>query len=134
MIFRLVIVFLIFHLSIAAQNKNTHAPKTAPASNKNQKNSEPQFPGGFDSLKAFIRRHLKYPQVAIDNDVKGMVVVKAVVWEDGHLGNFEVIQSVSKELDAEAIRIMQAMPKWIPAVENGKKVAKVMKLPMQFSF
>ena len=125
---------LLISFSISAQVKKPATSQTKPAAKKTivLKDREPSYPGGLDSLRNFIRRNLKYPEKELYDDVSGVVIVKCVVWEDGHLSDFEVIQSVTKDIDAEAIRIVKLMPKWTPGVQKGKIVPMVMKLPLHF--
>lgn len=82
---------------------------------------QPSFPGGTNALNTFIVSNLKYPVFAQEKGIQGRVVVKFIVEKDGSISNVEVDQSVPG-LDNEAMRVVKAMPKWIPGQINGKAV------------
>ena len=83
---------------------------------------QPSFPGGTNALNTFIASNLKYPVWAQEKGIQGRVVVKFIVEKDGSISNVEVDRSVSPSLDNEAMRVVKAMPKWIPGQINGKTV------------
>ena len=83
---------------------------------------QPSFPGGTNALNTFIASNLKYPAVAQENGIQGRVIVKFIVEKDGSISNVEVDRSVDPDLDNEAMRVVKAMPKWIPGQINGKAV------------
>lgn len=78
----------------------------------------PYFPGGKDSLNAFLKKNLHYPQSAIKDNIEGTVIVQFVVNPDGSISDAEVIHSIDPRLDEEALRVVQLMPKWEPASRN----------------
>lgn len=77
-------------------------------------NAPPMFIGGYDALKDYIKTHTRYPPVAAENGIEGVVKVQFVVKKDGTIGNVKVIKGVDSSLDKEAIRVVSAMPKFIP--------------------
>lgn len=83
---------------------------------------QPSFPGGTNALNTFIVSNLKYPVFAQEKGIQGRVVVKFIVEKDGSISNVEVDRSVNPGLDNEAMRVVKAMPKWIPGQINGKAV------------
>ena len=83
---------------------------------------QPSFPGGTNALNTFILSNLKYPVWAQEKGIQGRVVVKFIVEKDGSISNVEVDRSVNPVLDNEAMRVVKAMPKWIPGQINGKAV------------
>ena len=83
---------------------------------------QPSFPGGTNALNTFILSNLKYPVWAQEKGIQGRVVVKFIVEKDGSISNVEVDRSVNPGLDNEAMRVVKAMPKWIPGQINGKAV------------
>ena len=83
---------------------------------------QPSFPGGTNALNTFIVSNLKYPVFAQEKGIQGRVVVKFIVEKDGSISNVEVDRSVDPDLDNEAMRVVKAMPKWIPGQTNGKAV------------
>jgi TonB family protein len=93
---------------------------------------QPSFPGGTNALNTFIVSNLKYSVVAQENGIQGRVVVKFIVEKDGSISNVEVDRSVDPDLDNEAMRVVKAMPKWIPGQINGKAVKVECSLPFVF--
>ena len=77
------------------------------------------FPGGMEALLAFLDQNVRYPD-GYDGCGQGRVVVSFTIDVDGSIVAPKVIRSVDKELDAEALRVVGLMPKWIPAKEKGK--------------
>ena len=92
-----------------------------------------QFPGGPDSLKSFLQKNLHYPQEVQDEGIEGVVVVQFIVEKDGSISDAKAIRSADPLLDAEAVRVVRSMPKWIPAEMDGKAVRSIFFLPVNFS-
>lgn len=92
------------------------------------------YPGGREAMDAFIQKTKKFPQDAVNEGIEGRVVLKLVIKKDGTVDKVEVIRSVSPSLDAEAVRVVKAMPKWHPAKINGKAVNSYFTLPISFYF
>ena len=92
----------------------------------------PEFPGGTTALFDFINKNVKYPESARDKGIEGRVFVQFVVEKDGSLSSFTVLRGVSDELDAEAIRVLKAMPKWKPGMNDGKPVRVQFTMPFNF--
>jgi Ca-activated chloride channel family protein len=82
----------------------------------------PSFPGGEDSLKAYIARTLVYPEHLRKQGIHGTVLVTLIINADGSLFSMRIARSVNKELDQEALRVVASMPKWIPATVSGAPV------------
>ncbi len=93
---------------------------------------DPEFPGGVDSLKAFIERNLVYPQLAKDNKIEGKVFVTFVVEKDGSISGVKVLRDIGYGCGAEAIRVVMKMPKWKPGKQRGKPVRVQYNLPIVF--
>ncbi|MFN0176293.1 MAG: TonB family protein [Saprospiraceae bacterium] len=100
---------------------------------------QPQYPGGQEALVKYLADNLKYPELAQKNKVEGTVNVLFVVDEMGNVlrpigQTYEHQPSESKlSFIPEAVRVVQAMPKWIPAQHKGKPVRCSMNLPVKFS-
>ena len=87
------------------------------------------FPGGMEALLAFLDQNVRYPD-GYDGCGQGRVVVSFTIDVDGSIVAPKVIRSVDKELDAEALRVVGLMPKWIPAKEKGKNKKSKFYLPI----
>lgn len=92
----------------------------------------PEFEGGMDGMMSFLQKNIKYPAEAKENGTQGRVVVQFVVNKDGSIDEPKVVKSVSPELDAEALRVVKAMPKWTPGEQRGEKVRVQFTLPVLF--
>ena len=92
------------------------------------------FPGGMSKLMEFLKKELQYPQVAIDNNIQGRVMVSFVVNKDGSIEQVAVARGVDPVLDQEAVRVVKKMPKWAPAEQRGKPCRSRFTLPVLFKF
>ena len=92
----------------------------------------PEFPGGMDSLYAFLAREIQYPPIAKDNGITGTVLVEFVVEEDGRVTNAKVKVPLFPECDKEAVRGVMSMPKWKPGKNMGKPVRCYYQVPVTF--
>lgn len=90
------------------------------------------FVGGNEELVRWLNANLKYPQIALDNGIMGMVGVSFVVGADGSIGEVKIANAVDPVLDKEALRLVKSMPKWNPATLNGKPVAHRLKITVPF--
>lgn len=93
----------------------------------------PQYPGGEQALYQYLKEHIQYPDSALKAGLKELVVVRFIVNEDGTILKPTVINTTFKIFETEAIRLIQAMPNWIPGKQNGKAVPVYMQLPISFS-
>ncbi len=94
--------------------------------------NDPEFPGGKDSLEAFIKRNLVYPQKAKEKGISGKVYLTFVVEKDGSITNIKVLRDIGGDCGAEAVRVVKLMPKWKPGVQRGKPVRVQYNLPIYF--
>ena len=92
----------------------------------------PEYPGGMPAMIEFLQTNIKYPEDAVKQKVEGRVMVQFVVETDGSISDVHVAKQVFPSLDAEAIRVVQVMPKWVPGRENGKVVRVKYNLPIVF--
>lgn len=92
----------------------------------------PQFPGGENELLKWISNHIKYPTIAMENNVQGKVVIQFVVTRDGSIGEVKVARGKDPDLDKEAVRVVKTLPKFIPGKMNGQAVNVWYTLPINF--
>ena len=92
----------------------------------------PQFPGGEKELLSYIAKNLHYPTVAAENGVQGKVFIRFVVSALGIVEGVEVIRSLDPYCDKEAMRVVAALPQWIPGKQNGRNVPVYYTLPIIF--
>jgi len=93
----------------------------------------PQYPGGPQALFKFLSENVKYPAEAEKAGIQGRVIATFVVEKDGSISQPTVVKSVNPLLDAEAIRVISAMPNWIPGKQNGKVVRVKYTVPLSFN-
>jgi protein TonB len=90
-----------------------------------------EFPGGQQAWVNFLNKHLRTPD-ELGAGQKKTVQVRFSVAEDGSVTQFEIIQSGGTAFDNEVIRVLKKMPKWKPAVQNGKNVPVMFTQPVTF--
>ena len=92
----------------------------------------PEFPGGVQELLGFLSKTIKYPAEAEKAGKQGRVIATFVVRKDGSISDARVVKSVDPLLDAEALRVINAMPAWIPGTQSGKPVNVKYTVPISF--
>lgn len=92
----------------------------------------PEFPGGTQALADYLRDNIKYPELCRKDSIQGRVIISFVVEKDGSINSAEVVKSVHEQLDAEALRVISAMPRWNPGKQRGKTVRVKYTLPVNF--
>lgn len=83
-------------------------------------------------LEKWVYQYLKYPEDALRDGVQGRVMVDFIIGIDGKVTDVKVSKGVSPELDAEAVKVVSASPKWKPGRRNGEKVRTSMSIPVEF--
>ena len=94
----------------------------------------PEFPGGQAALMQYLSTNIKYPEECRKMGVEGKVFVKFIVDQTGNIINAQVLRGVpdGKLLEKEALRVVNAMPKWMPGKQGGKVVSVYFTLPISF--
>jgi TonB family protein len=93
----------------------------------------PEFPGGPKALMDYLMTNVKYPKTAFDANIQGRVIAQFVVDKEGTVRDAHVVKSVDPALDAEALRVINNMPKWRPGRQNGKVVNVKYTIPVNFN-
>lgn len=96
---------------------------------------KPLFNGGdpFIEFRKFINKEIIYPQEAIDNGIKGRVVLQFIIDERGNLTDLTILGSVHPVLDQEALRVVKLSPKWTPGRQGIRNVKVIYQFPVVFS-
>ncbi|MEZ4949420.1 MAG: energy transducer TonB [Saprospiraceae bacterium] len=105
----------------------------------------PRFPGcediatvdgrkacSFEKLVVFMQKNINYPEAAKKSKTEGKVIVTFTVEKDGTIKNAMVKNGIGSGCDEEALRVINAMPNWVPGTKDGKAVAVEMALPIMF--
>jgi len=95
--------------------------------------SMPEFPGGPAKMMEYIAKNIKYPAMARESGIQGRVFVNFVVEPDGSVSNVKVLRGIGGGCDEEAVRVVEAMPKWTPGRQRGKAVRVSFNLPVRFT-
>lgn len=93
----------------------------------------PEFPGGESGMAKFLHDNIKYPQIARESGISGTVYLTFVVSKTGKISDVRVLRGIGGGCDEEAIRVIKAMPSWIPGRQNGKPVPVQFNLPIKFT-
>ncbi|MBR5149153.1 MAG: energy transducer TonB [Bacteroidaceae bacterium] len=94
--------------------------------------TQPEFPGGMAELMKYLQKNIRYPQICKEQRVQGRVIVQFVVNTDSTITDVNVVKPVNPYLDKEAVRVVEAMPKWIPGKLHGEPVRVRFTLPVTF--
>lgn len=91
----------------------------------------PQFPGGQQALFKYLSENFKLPAGEWYGECR--VVVRLIVEKDGALTNIEIYESCGiEDFEKESLRVLKAMPNWIPGEQEGKKVRVRYIVPINF--
>ncbi len=93
---------------------------------------KPQFPGGDAALMKYLAENIQYPKDAMENGIQGRVVIGFVVSKDGWVRNVKVLTGIYPSLNAEAIRVVRSLPRFIPGEQNGIAVNVSYAVPVSF--
>lgn len=93
----------------------------------------PMYPGGDIELLKYINEHCNYPEVAKENNIQGRVIVRFCVTAKGGVNQVSILKGVDPELDAEAIRVVTALPPFKPGKQGGKPVPVWYMVPITFT-
>ena len=93
----------------------------------------PTFPGGESALLNYVSTHLKYPAIAQEEDIQGVVNLKFVVLENGAVGDVKIVKSLHPACDKAAIAVVKSLPRFIPGKQQGRAVKVWFNLPIRFT-
>lgn len=83
-------------------------------------------------LLTFIYSRIKYPRRAVEEGIQGQALIQFVVEKDGSIGDIKPLRGISKEIKTECLRLLAAMPIWIPGTQDGEVVRVRYALPIKF--
>lgn len=92
----------------------------------------PSFPGGENAMMRWIMKNTDYPDLELKHNIGGRVTVTFIVEKNGSISNAKVVKGVSPGLDREAIKAVEKMPGWQPALQNGNPVRVRVVIPVLF--
>jgi protein TonB len=91
-----------------------------------------EFPGGLDSMYAYIVKNLKYPELAKEKGIEGRVFVSFIIEKDGSISNVKLLRGIGGGCEEASVEMVKNMPKWKPAKQRGKPVRCQFTLPIKF--
>ena len=148
-----VMILAIVALSCSLENKPAKAarppaqvnqPKVSkPAVAKKQQQPEndtiyivvknmPEFPKGKKAFLKYLSDNINYPAQAKEKRIQGRVFINFTVEKDGTISGINVLRGIGGGCDEEAVRVVKAMPRWIPGKQHGKPVRVDFNLPVKF--
>ncbi|MFC3417794.1 energy transducer TonB [Algoriphagus hitonicola] len=128
----LALCFLVSVQSLFAQNQLAFTEYPEPSIVSMMSSSQPAFEGGHEALVEFISENFIYPSQAKVKGSEGTVIVEFLIEKSGKISQPVIKKSVCETLDAEAIKLINKMPDWIPAAQNGVSVKTKYQLPIRF--
>jgi protein TonB len=129
----LLCLFIICTFIAKAQTADSASNTNKASLTLNSGDIPPSFPGGIDAWNKYLAKNLRYPYDAVQNNSQGIVFVRFVIEPDGSITSPTVMRGVSKDIDAEAIKVISKSPKWNPGIQNGKPVRVYYTVPVRFS-
>jgi protein TonB len=126
----LLLGLLLIGLSLSAQVPEPE--KKLPSRAERFPDQQAEFPGGPDSLRAYLASHTHYPPEAAANKVEGTVYLKLIIRADGSVQEAVVQRGIGSGCDEEAVRVALGMPNWNPGMMAGKPVATYYTLAVLF--
>ena len=93
----------------------------------------PQFPGGVGKMMEYLAVNLHYPKEAEAKGLQGRVIANFVIEPDGSITNAKVVKPLDPALDAEALRLVNGMPKWTPGKQDGVSMRVKYTIPITFT-
>ena len=132
----LVLLVIVFApAGVNAQNKKVKKAQTHKDTTTDDKvydvcEQMPTYEGGDAALLKYLGENWKLPDEYKERGIQGRMVVGFIVEKDGSLTNVKVLRAVDIAIDAEVLRVVKGMPKWIPGRQNGKRVRVRYLLPI----
>ena len=94
--------------------------------------SQPSFPGGDEALMQYLADNVRYPEIAAEMGIEGVVTVEFTIKADGSIADAKIVRMVDPDLEEEALRLVNSMPRWTPASDNGTPADARYSLPIKF--
>ena len=84
------------------------------------------------ALMAYVLGNIKYPRIALENGITGTVIVQFVVEKDGSITQAKIARDIGGGCGAEALRVVNTLPAWIPGKQRSRPVRVKFTLPVKF--
>ncbi len=93
---------------------------------------QPGYPGGDAARIKYLQENIKYPEMAKESGIQGIVYVTFVVEKDGRITSVKVLRGIGGGCDEEAVRVIKKMPRWKPGKQRGRSVRVQFNMPVRF--
>ena len=103
-----------------------------PGCDQYEEKSEAKRNCSNEAVIAFISNNLSYPESAVSEGIQGTVYVNFTIDKTGHVINPKIIKGIDQGCDQEALRVLNEMPTWEPAMNKGETVEVQLNLPIRF--
>lgn len=125
-----ILIILIFSIALCAQNDSTQqiAEELIVVVEE-----MPEFVGGYEALKGYLKTNAVYTEKAINEKVSGRVIISFIVEKDGSITDPIVMRGLHPDLDSIGLELMKNMPKWTPAKQRGKPIKCTYTVPIEFN-
>lgn len=94
----------------------------------------PEFLGGQEALQRYMQKNLRYPSLALRNNIEGKVYISFTVMSDGSVADVQVLKGLGYGTDEEAARVVKNMPAWKPGQQNKHAVSVRYTMPITFRY
>lgn len=92
---------------------------------------QPKFPGGSKGLVEYLKSNIEYSKIPTDS--KGKTVhVRFSILTDGSIEEIKIVKGENLNQKIEAFRLIENMPNWTPAYQDGKAVTVKRTIPLTF--
>lgn len=129
----LALMFVLLPLSAQSQDNESSSAKKEIIKGKNGEEiviTQPEFKGGIEKMYKYISDNFEYPEDAQKRSVNGQMEVEFTVEKSGDITYVGILKGLDYSIDDEVLRLLKAMPRWIPATKNGEPVRYKVTMPL----
>jgi periplasmic protein TonB len=88
--------------------------------------------GTLDDFRIWVQKNIVYPQIAMESNITGKVIVAFCVNKKGEVVDIELLRGLDKSVDQETIRVIASSPLWKAARQGGSPVKQKFVIPVSF--
>ncbi len=120
--------------AVSAQSVGDQKPDSTAVTTSNNSMevviTQPEFKGGIKEMYQYIADNFQYPEEAARRSVNGKMEVEFTVEKSGDVTYCGIVKGLDYSIDGEILRLLEAMPRWIPATRNGEPVRYKVLMPL----
>ncbi|MDR2955099.1 MAG: energy transducer TonB [Prevotella sp.] len=122
----------IFEISMKPASLQLDSPELLSGKVTANPDVAPSFPGGEKEMNKFIKKKLKTPTYAKKGRVGERIVAGFIVRRSGEITDLYIVEGAEPTCNAEVIRLIEAMPKWVPGKVDGENKDCLVYIPISF--